>query len=773
MESKVKFRDRQELQSADLNNVEDFAQAAIDHIVLDAIEDGQAYAGFDVSKTASIEVTCDPGRLYDSGRVYARDESVVLDLTNALPLVTKKRVAIVAYGQEVETDTQPRDFLVDAQTGETEPQSVPMEILRRCEISTVAGTEGADPTYPTTDASVTVIAYVLLTTTGVESVEQWTVNQVNNLSDLATDVDALEAWRSDVSSRVDTLQSDLSALALNAIGHASKEDVERLAAIIDDLMNRLSELEAQPVPLLWHHVEHFNDDDDANTADGDYAALVDEGLHFPEAATSDATCQLLNPNDTKVIVSGGGVCLPYHTHRLHFHCTGYHRHHRCGQWTWHGHSCRKWGWSHRRWRHGSCWFRKSYRKKLLRYLESAISRVLKQNSGAWADWNAGDWTVFWAYLAAKGIDRPHVEEFCRDGLHHHHFPHWHWPFGHTTEVVTAYHLSNTFTASQDGWLTKIGLYFTQLDSAGDVDVLVVELDNAGRPMIDAVLSKTTLAYADINIGSGSGGAGLPSIVETEVPLDPVPLKAGERYGVILSVKGDHYCAIDDYGHQHLHGAFWVWSSGAWAIQTGAIKMKMYTAIFPETVTQLDLQPLSLAGGIRNIDILGESLEPGASAVSWQVQLGGVWYAIDDPNLDLSSLPALLPFRAVFNGSPDIAAGHRLATINVRCARSATAFHYVSDTRALLSNATTITVKALLTDFDETPHDLTCTVYTVGDTVTETADATADVTLPDGSIERTWTFNITADDDYHYELVGSTTSAENQFTVERVIDYAET
>ena len=69
MESKVLFRNNQELQSADLNNLQDFTQSSIDHVVLDTIEDGKAYSGFDVSKTGAAEVTVNPGRLYSSGAV--------------------------------------------------------------------------------------------------------------------------------------------------------------------------------------------------------------------------------------------------------------------------------------------------------------------------------------------------------------------------------------------------------------------------------------------------------------------------------------------------------------------------------------------------------------------------------------------------------------------------------------------------------------------------------------------------------------------------------
>ena len=55
-------------------------------------------------KTAATEITLSPGRYYTGGQVFARNENVVIDLFNSLPLVTKKRVAIVAFGQSVDTD---------------------------------------------------------------------------------------------------------------------------------------------------------------------------------------------------------------------------------------------------------------------------------------------------------------------------------------------------------------------------------------------------------------------------------------------------------------------------------------------------------------------------------------------------------------------------------------------------------------------------------------------------------------------------------------------
>src|ERR1035437_10338057 len=113
MENQVIFRDRQELQSGDLNNVEQYARDSIDHVVNDAITSGPAYSGFSVSKTAATQVRVAPGRFYNAGAVYPLTTSTVLDAFNNLPLVTQKYVAIVTWGTDIQTGVQPRDFLLD------------------------------------------------------------------------------------------------------------------------------------------------------------------------------------------------------------------------------------------------------------------------------------------------------------------------------------------------------------------------------------------------------------------------------------------------------------------------------------------------------------------------------------------------------------------------------------------------------------------------------------------------------------------------------------
>src|SRR5215469_3639970 len=125
MENKVIYRDNQELPAADLLNAEQWTQDAIDHVILDTIVDVNKYSGFAISKASATLIQIQPGRVYTtSGAIYARNEVVSLDIFNDRPVTAKRYFAIVAWGQTVQQDIQPRDFLIDADTGQAEPQSV-------------------------------------------------------------------------------------------------------------------------------------------------------------------------------------------------------------------------------------------------------------------------------------------------------------------------------------------------------------------------------------------------------------------------------------------------------------------------------------------------------------------------------------------------------------------------------------------------------------------------------------------------------------------------
>jgi hypothetical protein len=77
--------------------------------------------------------------------LYARTESVTIDLFNVLPITQRKQIAIVAWGTTLQEDIQPRDFIIDADTGQAQPQAVAMQEVRYCNLDMVPGVEAASP----------------------------------------------------------------------------------------------------------------------------------------------------------------------------------------------------------------------------------------------------------------------------------------------------------------------------------------------------------------------------------------------------------------------------------------------------------------------------------------------------------------------------------------------------------------------------------------------------------------------------------------------------
>lgn len=763
MESQVIFRDRQELQSADLNNMEEFTRDSLDHIVRDAIDAGKAYTGFAASKTAATEVTLSAGRLYAGGAVYARNEDVVVDLFNVLPLVTRKRVAIVAYGQEVDTDVQPRDFLIDAQTGTTEPQSVAMENLRRAEVSAVAGTESPDPAYPATDAGVTVIAYVLLDTTGIISIEQWGPTRLPNLRDVQNRTVALENWRGQISGQVDTLRTDLSALADRLAGYATKAETASLLEVLEELRNEVY----SPGAYIYYGTDHFLDETGTDPAHADYDALVNEGIRFPSAASQTNELVLLNPNNVYVTQNSGFV-LPKYGHAVRMDLTGYSSETRLAQYTFETTTIRELSRTRERRRYGperkvcsnSGWWRQG--------TYDMAANVFTRNGETWEVTNGvPDRMPDGARVPNGNVHWIRLRQFWVDT-----YEDPYWDRVTTSETINGQQVAQTFLNSQDGWVSQVGLYFSRKADVGDVNLLICETAY-GMPDLSRVISRTVLPVADIKVGAVSTGAGLPSLVETKVPLVPTYLTAGKRYAMVLVTTGDHYVAMSNSDNGVVQGTFFVSTDGAFFSGNliDDMKMRLYFAKFERTRMSVELAALQLAGGILDLDILNEGITPPACRTDVEVQVNGAWVALDgDPDgPDLSGLPAILPIRYTLTGTTDLMPGFGLSNSQAIVNRPKTSFVWVSDEKVLGSPTDSIKVITDLQHYDEVNHDCAVTVLAGSE---ETADVVEDVIMPDGTVRRTSIFNVTAVSNYRVKVSGSTVSAADVFLVSEMIQYAQ-
>ena len=229
MEKQITFRDRQELTAADLNAIGTYAGQAIQHVVSDAISTELHYTGGNVAAKTTTQIEVAPLRFFNAGTVYASEQAETMNLFQHLPLTTKKCVAIVLWGETVETDVQPRDFITDLTTGATEPQAVSMTSLRKANINMLPGTESVDPQPPALQTGTLALALIYLGTNGIERIEMQEGVRLPSLRNHAERLREQENWRAQAEPRISTIATDLAGLAEKTSLLVSRSTVVELA----------------------------------------------------------------------------------------------------------------------------------------------------------------------------------------------------------------------------------------------------------------------------------------------------------------------------------------------------------------------------------------------------------------------------------------------------------------------------------------------------------------------------------------------------------------
>lgn len=826
-ENIVVYRANQELQADDLNNMQSWAQEGLDHVVLDAINGGKAYSGFTVTKASTTQVNVAAGRLYDGGAVYAREDVTALDLYNDLPVATKRYFAVVAWGQTVDEDIQPRNFLIDADTGEAEPQSVAMQSTRYCNINYVKGTESADPQYPNVEATTLLLGYVLCTPEGIESVVQSEENQVDNLALIAARTGVLEAWRAILAGMVDTLRTDLANLASQMLNYTPLSEYQKLVNIVSNHALRLGALE-KSVELISGLFLFVGRDAFLDTSQSDtdgvldahtYAAQVNEGLRLPGGSVdTSGHLTLLNANDPLVTETADDMMLPtpsgsrvrydcsflqhpWIEHRLLAYAT-YHP-------SWTCHHLRPSRWRHRCGRHfmpcppAQVWWHESQR--------DAVKHILSFVAESWEDVEWGEVElhhendVRWP---RHGSDR--WKWFWRDWVH---LPHWDKVY--TDYTHSGNHMVQSFFNSQDGWLCGITLFLMKA-SYGELNVVVSGCDQEGSPdaenhtlrrlTIDAATledcAETPIYAGDVHAEEviavqGTRGStwyktvfkDIPVYVyPVRIPISPVFLRAGQHFSIHLHSTFDHYFAVTDRddAYQVHQGHCWHYDGSRlrpWPSGPLSLRFKLHFATWGRWGDQsspggqlryeVGLQPLLLAGGITAADVLAESIIPEACNVSYEVQEGGAWrpFAADADGPTFAGAPTQLPFRAVFTGTTDLMPGVSFANSQLTLtAAPADEFWHFSESQTC-AESSCIKVVARLIGFVEANHELDCSVHYNGSTHKD-FDTEVDKVEADGTRTRTFTHNVTACTSFQVELHGTSNHTGDEFVVSSVEWFAK-
>jgi hypothetical protein len=167
------------------------------------------------------------------------------------------------------------------------------------------------------------------------------------------------------------------------------------------------------------------------------------------------------------------------------------------------------------------------------------------------------------------------------------------------------------------------------------------------------------------------------------------------------------------------------------------------ARYPSGAIPLQFQPLQLAGGISGIEVLAEHVIPRICTLKYQVQIGGNWQDFDTaPNTpQWSTNPALLPFRALFIGTTDLMPAFNIREMQVKLSGPQLgAFHHISNDIIPGNPIGHVELIALADAFDAAHGTLVASIH-YNTTVKQYADVITDQIMGDGSLMRTWVFNV--------------------------------
>lgn len=661
-----------------------FPQASFDTLVGKLLIPDIAFEGFLCVQSGPAELTVANGHLFSQGKVYVNDTlgGTTVDLKARLPAATKRIVAIAVWGQETDSKLEARTFLTDADTRATIARETATERWRWANIGAVSGEEGPDPASPSVAADVCVVAWITLTPLGIELVIRATDNLAPTLREEDNRLNAFDIWRNIIGTRIDTLASDLLALAAKLFGLAPFSFVRELSKDVA----RLKDLSILPQVYTDWYADHFLNLDGSDLAHVDWLASVEEGVRFPPAAVEDDQLGPLNPYDT-LIVNSSNVLLPKWVGFTRITNVGTDLSLSISQYNYQTVEYVQKTLTYSILRYGTPF---DYCSNMLAYAQTDWETGLLRYNGEL--YNLLGSKAYYPYYTVR------VQKVWKDYVT---VPYW--------DVVVTNHSVNgavvaqTFVNSQDGWLNCVRLYFSQVAATGDVTCLITETTN-GAPDFSKVLASSVKQAPDIRTAA-KGASPTP----TEFNFMPVFLGKA-RYAIVLVTAGNHFAWIRQDTNV-VSGTFFYSTDGTWF--QGELAKDLAFEIdfcrFTNNQTRVQLRPLQLQNGIASITVGAHQFVPDGCELFYEVQYQGTWYALEagvggGPDVILAGLPPILPFRAVFLGTEWVqpALGVEVNS-RVVTSRPRPDMRFISQIRAVPSPVTTITADVRLEAWRGAPH----------------------------------------------------------------------
>lgn len=659
MRSMVIIEDYQAVDTQDYNNFGQFARESFDKALTDGVNSSNRYTGFQVGKTAPSRVNVGNGRLWKGGQFFENDDQGgnTFDLVNHLPAITNRIALVVVYGNTIETNEEPREFLIDATSDDlaTEGRVTMTESRRQATINVIYGNENATPEAPSVASDVVAVAQIMLTPAGIEEngILMIEANRLKSVEDNTDAIAEITERLEEVGPQLDTMASAIVSLQNGLNAKAEGTFVNAIAVKVNSLLDRVDAMSmtlgvlaaaiyalstAQPTTPVLSRTDYNIDDTMWDTSHADWSALLQNGIRFPRAATTSVPITLANPYDNGVTTADGMIMprkgAPFSVSKQ-IEIAGEYAMTNSPSYTVPLTKLSR--------ARMARLYRKTegYSVQGLVYDKPGVdveALLFKREGETWSAYDATkvvafDIKILMGTCAYAVMREPYFRRLVNN-------VNW------TGSVIV-----QTFIAPQDGMLR--GFYFgvSRKGPAGDIQIAFCETNAAGQADFNSVLETQTLAHADIRQAVPSNWNLQPNFMPFSASV-----KQGKLYAFALSTSGGHFVQYNRRTRGST-GAFYYLFEGQQVKDTENRELAHHISFtaYENAVTEVQLEPLTLAGGIDTIDINADMWVPTGTNVEFRIRdADGLWKTIGEDPTALATKPTTVQFKAVLRGTKDIA-----------------------------------------------------------------------------------------------------------------------
>lgn len=707
MEEQVNYRPLQETTSEDFISTQKFVDESHQRFVQDAITKEAKFVGFTITTVSATEFEVSPGHLWDgnAGKVYVREESIAQSIISRLPLQDEKWLTLSMRGDEQESEIEPRDYLINADTDQTEPRMVAMYTSRVAELHIKDGLESTDPQQSDVPTGYTLIGHVLLDTTGIVEISIASENKLVDLNAVRAEMEKNKAWIASTDPQILSLKSDLAAMA------SALKRIQSETPVINEMQRdlaNLKDLEGISDNYTSYGSDWLLDEDESDVNNADYEARVDEGARYPWANQHTEQLSLFNPYASEVKNHDGFLLPDYDDHVRLDLSSGFAGSLSISQYGYSDHEIIRGERTKINIKYGPtrtvCSNNRNYRWLKGQPAGRTITHDGKtyRVDAKWGEHRGFHWYRIRQYWRTT-VKVPYLHDVTK------------------TYTIRGAQLAQTFLAHQNGWLTGLDLYFESVADQGDIHLNIVKTEN-GQPDVKMSVADVTLSAADLKKR--------PEATWFEF-AQPLFLEAGEIYAIVLTTQGDHKVSLTQ-GTNYTQGTLFYCTDGVY-FQGDVEKdlmMRLHFARFKNPRTVVELGSMELDGGIADIELALECVEPENTSMIFEYKKQGdqLWYPLDETSADqLLGKPPLLHFRAVFKGDEFVMPGLSLPGSTFLVGRPTEYMRHITDNKILPDAAGNIVIKTQMEGWNEDKHTVVSKIR-IGDVLTEAASFTDKILL---------------------------------------------